>query len=152
MGMGYSVGHSTPSGLNVTLIVLNSTTAVRATIVEFSIGSTTIADSSDYAIKYNLLRHTAAQTGGTALVEQEHDEDEVAASCPAVGGTMTEPSYEADELYNFAANQTVSFLWTARPGKGYKTTLGTANGIGLRSILSTAVFQPTIDATLSWEE
>ena len=146
--MGYSVGHSTAAGTNLTIITIASTAAVRATIEEFVVGS--ITAPADQATEFNLLRHTTAQTGGTALTEKAHDEDNVAATCPAVGGTMTEPTYESTELYNFAVNQRATFRWVARPGKGFKTTIGTANGIGLRSISSGAT--PTINASLSWEE
>jgi len=148
MNMGYSVGHSTPAGTDLTIILLTSAAAVRGTIEEFTIGSITTPD--DQATELNLLRHTAAAVGGTNLVEKEHDEDSVGASCTALGGTMTEPTYEADELYNFPVNQRATFRWVARPGKGFKTTVGVANGIGLRSISSSAT--PTINASLSWVE
>jgi len=154
MGMGHTVGHTTQSGFGITMIVLNSTAAVRATIVAFEVGTHDIKTPSptDDAFHFNLLRHTVAQTGGTALVEKPRDEDTVLASCPAVGGTMTEPTYEADELYNFAFNQKLTFLWHARQGKGFKTTAGTANGIGLLSVVTTMSLEPFVDTTFSWEE
>lgn len=148
MGMGFSVGHSTPAGSNLSIIVLTSAVAVRGTIEEFVVGS--ITAPADQATEINLLRHTVAATGGTNLVEKVHDEDNVAPSLTALGGTMTEPTYETDELYNFAVNQRATFRWVARPGKGYKTTAGIANGIGLRSISSTAT--PTLNASMSWDE
>jgi len=148
MGMGYSVGHSTAAGTDLTIILLTSAAAVRGTIEEFVVGS--ITAPADQATELNLLRHTAAAVGGTNLVEKEHDEDMVAASLTLLGGTMTEPTYEADELYNFAVNQRATFRWVARPGKGFKSTAGVANGIGLRSITSSAT--PTINASLSWTE
>jgi len=154
MGMGHTVGHTTPSGLALTMIVLNSTATVRATIVAFETGTHDIKtpNQTDDAFHFNLLRHTTAQTGGTALVEKERDEDNIAASCTAVGGTMTEPTYEADELYNFAFNQKITFLWHARPDHGFKTTAGTANGIGLLSVITTMILEPAVDTTFSWDE
>lgn len=149
MGMGYSAGHSTPAGTDLTIIVLESAAAVRGTIEEFVVGS--ITAPADEATEFNLLRHTTAGITGTNVVEKEHDEDNVGASCSVQGGTFgTEPVYETDELYNVPVNQRATFRWVARPGKGFKTTVGTANGIGLRSISSTAT--PTINASLSWVE
>lgn len=148
MGMDYSVGHSTAAGTDLTIILLTSSATVRGTLEEFVVGS--ITAPADQATEFNILRHTAAAVGGTNLVEGPHDEDNPAPSCTLLGGTMTEPTYSATELYNFAVNQRATFRWVARPGKGYRTTVAITDGVGLRSISSTAT--PTINASFSWSE
>ena len=63
---------------------------------------------------------------------------------------MTEPTYEADFLEEFPLNQRATFTWIANPGRELRTTVGTANGIGVRSITSGGT--PTTSCTLHWDE
>jgi hypothetical protein len=63
---------------------------------------------------------------------------------------MTEPTYEADFLVEVALNQRATFTWIANPGRELRTTVGTANGIGLRSISSGGT--PNVNVTMAWDE
>jgi hypothetical protein len=105
---------------------------------------------ADIATRLDVLRHTTAGTGGTAAVEKPDDPQAPTAACNLRGGTMTEPTYEADFLLEVALNQRATFTWIANPGRELRTTVGTANGIGLRSISSGAT--PNINATIAWDE
>jgi len=144
----YTGGHSTPAGTDLTVLALESAAAVRGRIFEFVLSS--ITAPADQATEFNLLRHTAAGVGGVAVSEETGDGDFVAASCNLRGGTMTEPTYAASELFNKSVNQRATYRWVAAPGRMLITTAGTANGIGIRSISSTAT--PTVNCTLQWEE
>lgn len=144
----YAGGHSTPAGTNLTILALESGATVRARIFEFLLGSITTPD--DKATEFNLLRHTTAGIAGTTVVEKPLDADFVAATANLRGGTMTEPTYETDELMNISLNQRATFRWVAAPDRRLITTAGTANGIGVRAISSGAT--PTTNCTLMWDE
>lgn len=144
----YQGAHRTPAGTNLSVLVLESSAAVVGSIHQIVIGSD--ATPADIATRFNVLRHTTAGTGGTAVVEKPTDPQAAAASCNLRGGTMTEPTYEADFLLEVALNQRATFTWIANPGRELRTTVGTANGIGLRSISSGGT--PNINATLAWNE
>lgn len=148
---GFYASHQTPAGTNLSIIVLTSSAAVRGRLHQLVIGSD--ATPADVATEFALLRHTAAAVGGTALVEKPADPLGSAAACTALGGTMTEPTYEAvatDGLLQIALNQRATFTWIANPGREICTVVGTANGIGLRSIASGGT--PNINATIAWDE
>jgi hypothetical protein len=63
---------------------------------------------------------------------------------------MTEPTYEATPLLEIELNQRATYTWIANPGREIKSPLGTANGVGLRSIASGGT--PSIGTTLVWDE
>lgn len=144
----YQGAHRTPAGSNLSILVLESSASVVGRIHQIVIGSD--ATPADVATRFDVLRHTTAGTGGTAVVEKPTDPQAPTASCNLRGGTMTEPTYEADFLLEIALNQRATFTWIANPGRELRTTVATANGIGLRSISSGGT--PNINATLSWDE
>jgi hypothetical protein len=144
----YQGVHRTPAGTNLTIIALESAAAVVGKIHQIVIGSD--ATPADVATRFDVLRHTAAGVGGTTVLEKPTDPQGAAASCNLRGGTMTEPTYETDFLLEIALNQRATFTWIANPGRELRTTAGTANGIGLRSISSGGT--PNVNATLAWDE
>lgn len=144
----YQGVHRTPAGTNLTILALESAAAVIGKIHQIILGSVTAP--ADIATRLNVLRHTVAGAVGTAVVEKPTDPQTAAASCNLRGGTMTEPTYEADFLLEMSVNQRATFTWNANPGKELRTTVGAANGIGVRSISSGGT--PEIGCTLGWEE
>lgn len=144
----YQGAHRTPAGTNLTTLALESSASVVGRIHQLVIGSD--ATPADVATRFDMIRHTVAGTGGTAVVEKPTDPQMAAAACNLRGGTMTEPTYEADFLLEIALNQRATFTWIANPGRELRTTVGTANGIGLRSISSGGT--PNVNATISWDE
>lgn len=144
----YSAGHQTASGTDLTILALESAAAVRGRIYEFILGSD--ATPGDQATEFNVLRHTTAGISPTNVVEEKLDGDYVAPSCTVAGGTMTEPVYATGELMNFALNQRATFRWVAAPDRRLVTTVGTANGIGIRSIAATGAYN--VNCTISWDE
>lgn len=144
----YQGVHRTPAGTNLTILALESSAAVVGKVHQIVIGSD--STPADIATRINVLRHTAAGTGGTAVLEKPTDPQMPAASCNLRGGTMTEPTYEADFLEEFPLNQRATFTWIANPGRELRTLVGTANGIGVRSVSSGGT--PNINCTLAWDE
>ncbi len=144
----FTGGHKTPAGTNLTILALESSASVRARIYEIILGSD--STPADQATEFNVLRHTAAGVGGVSAVENPLDDDFAAATANLRGGTMTEPTYAAGELMNIALNQRATFRWVAAPDRRLVTTVGTANGIGVRSIGSSAT--PGVNCTLAWDE
>jgi hypothetical protein len=140
--------HRTPAGSNLTILALESSATVVGKIDQYIIGSDSAP--ADIATRLEVLRHTAAGAAGTAVVEKPDDPQAAAAACNLRGGTMTEPTYEADFLLEIPLNQRATFTWNANPGKELRTTVGTANGVGLRSISSGAT--PNIGCTVGWTE
>ena len=151
MGSYYGA-HQTPAGTNLTMIALESAAASRGRIHQILIGSD--ATPADVATEFALLRHTAAGTTGTTVVEKPADPLFAAAACNLRGGTLgAEPTYEAvatDALLQIALNQRATFTWIANPGREFATVVGTANGIGLRSIASGGT--PNINHSIAWDE
>lgn len=144
----YQGVHRTPVGTNLTLLALESSAAVVGKIHQIVLGSA--ATPADIATQIDAYRFTAAGTGGTAVVEKPTDPQAAAASCNLRGGTMTEPTYEADFLEEFPLNQRATFTWIANPGRELRTLVGTANGIGVRSIASGGT--PQYSCTIAWDE
>jgi hypothetical protein len=144
----YQGAHRTPAGTNLTILALESSASVVGKIAQIIVGSD--ATPADVATRYDVLRHTTAGAAGTATVEKPTDPQAAAASCNLRGGTMTEPTYEADFLLEIPLNQRATFTWIANPGRELRTVVGTANGIGLRSISSTGT--PNTNCTFAWDE
>jgi hypothetical protein len=144
----YQGVHRTPAGTNLTILALESSASVVGRIHQILLGSD--ATPADVATRINAYRHTAAGTGGTAVVEKPTDPQSAAASCNLRGGTMTEPTYEADFLLEIPLNQRATFTWIANPGRELRTVVGTANGIGVRSISSGGT--PNYGCTIAWDE
>ena len=144
----YSGVHRTAAGTNLTILALESSASVVGKIHQIIIGSA--ATPADVATQFDVIRHTAAGAAGTAVVEKPTDPQSGAAACNLRGGTMTEPTYEADFLEEFSLNQRATFTWNANPGRELRTTVGTANGIGVRSVASGGT--PSISCTLHWDE
>jgi hypothetical protein len=144
----YQGVHRTPAGTNLTILSLESTASVVGRIHQLVIGSD--AAPADIATRFDLIRLTALGVGGTATVEKPTDPQAPSASCNLRGGTMTEPTYEADFLLEVALNQRATFTWIANPGREMRLTVGATNGMGLRSIASGAT--PNINTTMAWDE
>lgn len=144
----YQGVHRTPAGTNLSILALESTAAVIGKIHQIVIGSD--ATPADIATRFDVTRTTAAGTGGTAVSEEPTDPQMPAASVNLRGGTMTEPTYASNFLLEIALNQRATFTWIANPGRELRTLVGTANGIGLRSVSSGGT--PNINATVSWDE
>ena len=147
MGSYHGV-HRTAAGTNLTILALESAAAVVGRIHQIVLGSD--ATPADVATRYDVLRHTGAGTGGTAVLEKPVDPQAAAASCNLRGGTMTEPTYETSFLLEIPLNQRATFTWIANPGRELRTTAGTANGIGVRSISSGGT--PNTNLTIAWDE
>lgn len=144
----YQGVHRTAAGSNLTILALESSASVVGKIHQIILGSD--STPADIATRLDVIRHTTAGAAGTAVVEKPTDPQAPAASCNLRGGTMTEPTYEADFLEEFALNQRATFTWIANPGRELRTTVGTANGIGVRSVSSGGT--PNINITLAWDE
>lgn len=144
----YQGVHRTPAGTNLTLLALESAAAVIGKIHQIVIGSQ--ATPADVSTRFNVTRTTAAGVGGTAVVEEATDPQSAAASCNLRGGTMTEPTYAASHLLEIPLNQRATFTWIANPGREFRSTVGAANGIGLRSVASGGTAEHS--ATLAWDE
>ena len=144
----YQGAHRTAAGTNLTILAVESSASVVGRIHQIVLGSD--ATPADVATRFDVIRHTAAGVGGTAVVEKPTDPQAAAASCNLRGGTMTEPTYESDFLLEIPLNQRATFTWIANPGRELRTTVGTANGIGLRSISSGGT--PNINCSISWDE
>ena len=144
----YQGVHRTPAGTNLTILALESSATVVGRIHQLVVGSD--ATPADIASRFDALRHTAAGAVGTAVLEKPTDPQAPAASCNLRGGTMTEPTYEADFLLEIPLNQRATFTWIANPGREFRTTVGTANGIGVRSISSGGT--PNINLSMAWDE
>jgi hypothetical protein len=144
----YQGVHRTAVGTNLTIIALESSASVVGKIHQLIVGSA--ATPADIATQFDVLRHTVAGATGTAVVEKPTDPQGSAPACNLRGGTMTEPTYEADFLLEIPLNQRATFTWIANPGRELRTVVGTANGIGVRSITSggTAVHSVTV----GWDE
>ena len=140
--------HRTPAGATLTVLALESSAGVVGKIDQLILGSR--STPADIATQLVVLRHTVAGTGGTAVVEKPDDPQTGAAACNLRGGTMTEPTYEADFLLEIDLNQRATFTWNANPGKELRTTVGTANGISVRSVQSGGT--PDIGCTVGWSE
>jgi hypothetical protein len=144
----YQGAHRTLAGTNLTILSLESTASVVGRIHQLILGSDSAP--ADIATRFDLARITALGTGGTAVLEKPVDPQSPAASLNLRGGTMTEPTYEADFLLEIALNQRATFTWIANPGRELRTTVGATNGLSLRSIASGAT--PNINCTMSWDE
>jgi len=144
----YQGVHRTPAGTNLTILALESGATVVGKIHQIIVGSQSAP--ADIATRYDLIRHTAAGVGGTATVEKPTDPQSAAASTNLRGGTMTEPTYEADFLLEIPLNQRATFTWIANPGREFRTVVGAASGIGVRSVVSGAT--PETSCTLAWDE
>lgn len=147
MPSGYVVGR-TPAGTNLTIALVAAIATARPSMHQLIIGSDSAP--ADIATKFQLLRHTAAATGGTALVVKGSDPGNTSLLCTALQGTMTEPTYEANGELEISLNQRATYTWIANPGREIKSAVGTANGLGLRSIASGGT--PNITTTLAWDE
>jgi hypothetical protein len=148
----FYASHQTPAGTNLSIITLASAAAGRGALHQIIIGSD--ATPADIATEFALLRFTAAPVGGTVLTANKADPVSNATGSGIVtGGTMTEPTYDAVAtlgLLQIALNQRATFTWIANPGREIKGAVGTANGVGLRSIASGGT--PNINATVAWDE
>lgn len=139
---------ATAAGTNLTIILVAGIATARPAVHQLIVSSD--ATPADIATKFKLLRHTAAAVGGTAITARPSDPGGTTGLCSALQGTMTEPTYESSGEVSFGLNQRATYTWIANPGREVKSPLGTANGIGLRSISSGAT--PNIVATLAWDE
>lgn len=144
----YQGVHRTAAGSTLTMLALESTAAVIGKIHQVIVGSD--ATPADIATRFDIARTTAAGTGGTAVSEEPADPQAPAASCNLRGGTMTEPTYSANFLLEIPLNQRATFTWIANPGRELRSTVGAANGLGLRSVSSGGTANQNV--TIAWDE
>lgn len=147
MPSGYA-GGSTPAGSALTILLVAGIATARPSVHQIVVSSDSAP--ADIATKFNVLRHTVAATGGTSIVARPSDPGGTSLLCTALRGTMTEPTYEATPLLEMAVNQRATFTWIANPGREMKAPLGTAAGVGVRSVSSGAT--PNINCTIAWDE
>jgi hypothetical protein len=148
----FAVTRMTPGGATLSIIALAGVATSRPIVNYFSISSP--ATPANLAGEFALLRFTAAPVGGTTLVPEQIDPASPPPLCVGKGGTMTEPTYVSgagQEYWGGGVNQQATFQWWANPGYEPRTAVGTANGIGLRSI-AYAGGTPNIKGTIMWEE
>lgn len=143
----YAVGR-TPAGTNLTILLIAGIATARPALHQIIIGSD--STPADIATRFAVLRHTVAAAGGTAVTARPSDPGSTSGLCTALQGTMTEPTYDASGELEIPLNQRATFTWIANPGREIKTAVGTANGIGVRSISSGAT--PNINVTMAWDE
>ena len=136
------------AGTNLTILLVAGIATARPAVHQIVVGSD--ATPADVATKFKLLRHTAAAVGGTAVTARPSDPGNTSGLCTALQGTMTEPTYESSGELGFGLNQRATFTWNANPGREVKSPLGTANGIGVRSLTSGGT--PNITCTIAWDE
>jgi len=142
------VAGRTAAGTNLTIVLVAGIATARPSVHQVIIGSD--ATPADVATKFQVLRHTVAATGGTAQTVRPADPGGTSGLCTALQGTMTEPTYEASPLLEIALNQRATYTWIANPGREIKAPLGTAAGVGVRSIASGGV--PNINCSIAWDE
>ena len=143
----YTTTHQTPAGTNLTIIHLGGAAAARPTLQHVILGSD--ATPANLAGEFIVAATTVAPTGGTGLTERAIDPAMATAAITALGGTMTEATY-GDNFLMIPLNQQATFQWWANPGYEPRTAVGTANGIGLRSVGHGGT--PNMNATMMWEE
>lgn len=136
------------AGTNLTILLVAGIATARPAVHQLIVSSD--ATPADVATKFKLLRHTVAAAGGTAVTARPSDPGGTSGLCTVLQGTMTEPTYESSGEVSFGLNQRATYTWIANPGREVKSPVGTANGIGLRSISSGGT--PNIVATLAWDE
>lgn len=146
--MSFYIGGRAAVGTNLTIIVVSGIASARPSVHQ--IVSSSDSTPADIATRFQLLRHTVAATGGTALNPRNSDPGNTAGLCTALQGTMTEPTYGADAILEIALNQRATYTWIANPGREIKSAIGTANGMGWRSISSGGT--PNCNLTLAWDE
>ena len=143
----YLASHQTAAGTNLTILHLGGAAAARPALNHMILGSD--ATPANLAGEFIVAATTVAPVGGTALTERVVDPAMSAAAITALGGTMTEATY-GDVFLMIPLNQQATWQWWANPGWEPRTAVGTANGIGLRSVGHGGT--PNVNATLGWEE
>ena len=144
----YAAQHQTAAGTNLTMIMLESTAAIRSRTAHLILGSD--ATPANLAGEFIFARVSAFGTGGTPLTEGGLDPDTVAATVAAVGGTFTgEPTYSTI-LLMIPLNQQATFQWWANPGYEMYASLGAAAGTALRSVGHGGT--PNMNVSVMWEE
>ena len=135
---------------NTTIINLFGSAAVRPKIYDLIIGSD--ASAADNATEYNLQRTTAVGTEGSGFTPVPLDSLTVASTADAgVGVFGAEPTYTANAvLLEVALNQRATFRWVAAPDGQIILTAASGNGVGVRSITTSAAIN--VSVTLHFEE
>lgn len=129
---------------------LCGTASVRPMLYDFFIGSH--ATPAEQAAQYAFLRTTATGTTATALVvPQPLDPGDPACSSVAAKGTYgTDPTTTGVALLNIALNQRATQRWVCAPGGEIVLAASVSNGVGLKSVATTAAF--TVDTMLHFQE
>lgn len=140
MARRYNVNGSAANGTNLTLLTVVSAATVRPRIYDVVVGS--VATPADQAARLQLNRFTAAGTAGSAVTPQALDPaDPSALSSSGLAVFSVEPTYTANAtLLDIALNQRATYRWVAAPGSELVAPATASNGIGLRSISSTAAY------------
>jgi len=146
----YTTVFQTLAGANLTIGAVQGAAAARPMMAHLILGSE--ATPANLAGEFAVLPHTTAGITPSATPnEAKIDPTHPVALCNAMEGTFaTEPVYGSDSFLMIPLNQQATFQWWANPGFEPRTAVGTANGIGVRSIAHGGV--PNINVTFMWEE
>ncbi len=139
------------NGTDETLITLvGGGTAARARLYDVVVGS--VATPADQACHIGLKRFTAAGTEASGFTPVPLDAaDAVSSADCGLAVFSVEPTYTAsEELLTFSVNQRATLRWVAAPGSELVVPASAANGIGVRSISSTAAYN--MEVAILFEE
>lgn len=132
MGKRYSISHQATNSAAKCLLGLTGATSIRPRVYDLICGSD--ADPADNAAEYNLLRTTAAGSGGTAITPQAIDADDPASSASAIGATYSTEPTVAGVMLSWAQNQRATFRWVAAPNGEIVLPAVANNGVAVRTI------------------
>ncbi len=135
MNRKYSIDTSDTNTVNVSMLELRSTTAVKPVIYDVVLGSA--ATPADQAAQYSLNRTTTAGTS-TTVTPQALDPDSPAATSNGQENHSAEPTVTANAiLLTFSLNQRATFRWVAAPDGGLVLPAA-VNGVTLRGVIVTS--------------
>lgn len=136
MARRYNTYGAGDTGTDKTVLTMVSTTAIRPKICDILVGAGTTP--SDHASKFVMSRFTAGGTG-TAFTPVALDPSDPASVFTSAYNHSVEPTYTAAAyLLGWSMNQRGTFRWVAAPGFELVAPPTAANGIGLKTLSSTA--------------
>ncbi len=151
MGAKYNIyAKGVNNGTDKTILTLIGGTSGRVSLYDILIGASVAP--ADQAAHFAIKRFTAVGTEGSGFTPAPLDPADVASNADGGVGTFSvEPTYTAaKELLGISLNQRASNRWIAAPDGELIIPATANNGLGLRSLSSTAVF--ATDACIHFEE
>jgi hypothetical protein len=143
------------NGTNLTLLQICTTNtgspSIRPEIYDLVIGSE--ATPGDQACKVDVARSTGQGTTPVAAIGPNALDPSYPTSLAIanMGAWGVEPAYTANStLLRIDVNQRATFRWVAAPESGLIVPATQQNGLGIRSIASTAAY--AMDVTALWME